>query len=176
MSATSAVSSIPGPQSLSADPWTGDIRPTEYIPMPDPLPEEALLDRRFQRPCPCSIFTASHPNQDASRTTPFYKCASGSASFYVDPQTAMESIRALMEFDADPNVLTLIAHDPAPLDTMTFFPNGTINDWQQRGLKDAMHWYFLNEMPAEGVEPRAVMVDGLYKDGKQVKDLKGQEV
>jgi hypothetical protein len=33
----------------------------------------------------------------------------------------------VMYQDADPNVLTLIAHDPAPLDTMTFFPNGTLN-------------------------------------------------
>jgi hypothetical protein len=144
--------------------------------MPDPLPEEALLDRRFKRPCPCSIFTDFHPNQDASRTSPFYKCASGPSSFYVDPPTAMESIRTLMEFDADPNVLTLIAHDPAPLDTMTFFPNGSINDWKKQGLKEKMHWYFLNEMPAKGVEDRPVMVDGLYKEGKKVKDLKGNKV
>ena len=37
--------------------------------------------------------------------TPYYTCASGPASFYADPPTARESIKSLMEFDADPNVL-----------------------------------------------------------------------
>jgi hypothetical protein len=39
-----------------------------------------------------------------------------------------------------------------------------------------MHWYFLNEMPAKGIEDRPVMVDGLYREGKKIKDLKGQKV
>lgn len=88
----------------------------------------------------------------------------------------MESIRTLMEFDANENVCTLIAHDPAPLEAMKFFPHATINDWKEKGLKKSMHWYFLNEMPAKGVEDREVMVDGLYKEGKKVKNLKGENV
>ncbi len=155
--------------------YTGDIRPTEYIPLPDQIPE-ALLDKRLPRPCPCSIFTAYHPDQENSRSTPFFKCNSGKSSFYVDPPTAQASIQTLIEFDANEKVCTLIAHDPAPLKTMTFFPNGTINNWYEKGLKPEMHWDFLNEMPAKGVEARPVLVDGLYKEGKRVKHLKGQAV
>jgi hypothetical protein len=55
-------------QSITADPYTGDIRPTEYAPMPDPLPDTVVLDKRFKTPCPCSVFTACHNNKDAPRT------------------------------------------------------------------------------------------------------------
>lgn len=41
--------------------FTGDIRPSEYMPMPDPIPEEAVLDKKITRPCPCSAFLSSHP-------------------------------------------------------------------------------------------------------------------
>lgn len=61
-------------------------------------------------------------------------------SWYDDPETAMESIAHLFEFDADPNVLVVIAHDMAPKDSLVFFPKGTINDWQSKGYKEAMHW------------------------------------
>ncbi|KAK3680789.1 hypothetical protein LTR37_021069 [Vermiconidia calcicola] len=108
------------------------------------------------------MFTACHPVQSESRTTPFFQCASGPASFYADPPTAMRSIRALTEFDADPNILTLIAHDPGPnYLPMNFFPNGTINDWQEKGWKDAIYWYFLNELPFdEGKVVKQPLIDG----------------
>ena len=61
---------------------------------------------------------------------------------------------------------------------MTFFPNGTINEWHKNNLKPKMHWDFLNEMPAEGFSEsdRPNLVDGLYKEGKKVKGLKGKAV
>lgn len=48
----------------------------------------------------------------------------------------MQSITHLFDFDADPNVLVLIAHDMAPKDSLTFFPNGTVNDWKSKGCKE----------------------------------------
>ena len=90
----------------------------------------------------------------------------------------MNSIRALTEFDADPNVLVLIAHDTAPLENpeIEWFPKGSINDWKKKGWKDSMHWHFLNELPIDGKTGRDVLVDGLYKDGKRIKTLEGKEV
>ncbi len=89
----------------------------------------------------------------------------------------MESIRNLMEFDADPNVLVLIAHDTAPAEIMDFFPKHTINDWKAKGWKDSMHWHFLNELPIDGKTGREPMVDGLYaQDGKKIKGIDGKEV
>ncbi|KAI5363725.1 putative metallo-beta-lactamase, ribonuclease Z/Hydroxyacylglutathione hydrolase [Septoria linicola] len=157
--------------------FTGVIRPTEFLPMPDPLPQATVLDKRFQHPCPCITFTACHPNQAESRTAPFYRCSSDKDhSWYDDPKTAMESIRKLFEFDADPNVMVVIAHDAAPLDVLPFFPDGNINDWQEKGYKEKMHWHFVNELPVDGKIGRDTLTDGLYRDGKRVKTLTGEAV
>lgn len=87
----------------------------------------------------------------------------------------MESLGKLEDFDADPNVLVIIAHDTAPLDVMTFFPKGTINDWKTKGWKENMHWHFVNELPIEGKVGRDPLVDGIYRaDGVRVKTLDGE--
>lgn len=92
----------------------------------------------------------------------------------------MVSIRALFEFDADPNVLVMIAHDTAPLDVLkdSFFPakDGALNAWKQRGYKEKLHWGFVNELPVQGTEGRKTLTDGLYRDGKKVKTLEGEVV
>lgn len=97
--------------------------------------------------------------------------STGPASFYVDPPTAEESITALKEFDADPNILLLIAHDVAPLLALPFFPTANLNDWKQKGYKEEMHWAFVNELPYEGHARRRQLVDGLYRDGKKLRNL-----
>lgn len=156
--------------------FTGVLRPTEYIPMPDEIPEATALDRAISRPCPCSAFMSSHPKGKDARTEPFYAVSTAPGSFYADPPTAMNSIRALAEFDADPNVLVAIAHDPTSLDVFEFFPNGKMNDWKSKGWKEKMEFGFVNELPYNGKTVRNVLVDGLYRDGKKVKDLQGNEV
>lgn len=48
---------------------SGAFRPTQYIPMPDPIPEEtAFTNKLISLPCPCSAFTSCHPDQENSRT------------------------------------------------------------------------------------------------------------
>lgn len=108
-------------------------------------------------------FTPCHPQPESARIAPFYHVSTNAASFYHDPPTAEQSIRALAEFDADPNILILIAHDVAPLEVLPFFPQGAINGWQKAGWKDQLHWGFLNELPFEGKARRKQLVDGLYK-------------
>lgn len=78
-----------------------------------------------------------------------------------------------MEFDADPNILVIIAHDTAPIEMMPFFPDHNINDWKEKGWKDSMHWHFLNELPIDGKTGREAICDGLYMNGKKIKDLHG---
>lgn len=162
--------------------FTGVIRPSQYIPLPDPIPKNTVLDPRLSAPCPCSIFTKCHPDQDNSRTSAFYRCSTGGpyGSWYDDPATAMQSIASLFEFDADPNVMVLIAHDSAPKDSLTFFPNGTLNDWKSKGHKEAMHWHFVNELPVGGKQERNPLTDGLYRDDgqglKKVKTMYGEPV
>ena len=47
---------------------SGDIRPTKYIPMPENVPEETPLDKRFPSPCPCIGFLKHHPDQQNAST------------------------------------------------------------------------------------------------------------
>lgn len=47
---------------------SGVIRPTELIPLPDIIPKNAVLDEAIPRPCPCTAFLSSHPDQENGRT------------------------------------------------------------------------------------------------------------
>ncbi|KAJ9241327.1 hypothetical protein DTO169E5_3527 [Paecilomyces variotii] len=143
--------------------FPGAYRPSEYIPMPETLPAETKLDARIPLPCPCSYFTACHPHPERARTTPFYRVSEDPGSWYEDAPEAQRSVDKLTEFDGDENVFLAIAHDPALQDTLTFFPNGTINDWKAKGWKRTTHWGFVNELPVDGKPGRPALVEGLLK-------------
>jgi hypothetical protein len=90
----------------------------------------------------------------------------------MDSPTAQESINSLEAFDAhDDDVLVAIAHDPAAMDSFSFFPTGSINDWQKKKWKNACQWGFVNELPYEGKPGRSFLAEGLYKDGKMIKPI-----
>jgi glyoxylase-like metal-dependent hydrolase (beta-lactamase superfamily II) len=154
----------------------GFIRPTRYVPMPRSLgAAEAGLKQYGLSVCPSSLFTACHPDPDNARTSPYYQPCSGPDSWYIDPPVATRSIAKLMDLDADERVLVLIAHDPALLDTVPFFPKGSLNDWHARGWKTKLRWQFLGELPVEG-NLRRYLVSGTYINGSLVKTLDGKRV
>jgi hypothetical protein len=146
----------------------GVLRPSAYERLPDMLPTSTPLDEWLPSPCPCSMFTPSHPAQSNCREPPFYKISEGSATWYDDPKTAQKSVAFLQEFDADPNVLVAISHDATASKVCEFFLEGTMNDWQKKGWKEALHWGFLDEFSFEGKGEQYTLVDGLYKDRKRV--------
>ena len=74
----------------------------------------------------------------------------------------MASLRSLQEFDANPDVLVLIAYDTAPLDVMKFLSHGTINDWRAKGRKENMHWHCVIELSINGLVARKPLVDRVY--------------
>lgn len=150
----------------------GTFRPSKYSPMPENIPDGVPLDHnRFQIPCPCSIFTACHPNKGHERTSPYYEVTQIEGSWYSDPPAAQQSVDALVEFDAHPNVMVCIAHDTALLPILDFFPNGTLNDWKQNGWKTKTQWGFLDELPINEKPAREDhLVPGLMKDGQRMKD------
>jgi len=84
-----------------------------------------------------------------------------------------------MEFDADPNVLVLIAHDIGAKELLQpdqWYPKGEITDWKKQGLKEKFHWHFLNELPTEHGK-RERLVDGLYNSkGQKIKNHDGTEI
>lgn len=64
--ATSPLISIPLlPKLISV---LGVVRPSEFVPMAEHLPAQTVLDRRLPTPCPCTMFTACHPDQENSQT------------------------------------------------------------------------------------------------------------
>jgi glyoxylase-like metal-dependent hydrolase (beta-lactamase superfamily II) len=153
----------------------GSFRPTAQVPMPLMLsPDE--LGRTSGRAIACTHFTACHPNQQAARTSPYYSVCTSSDSWYVDPPLAQRSINTLKALDADDRILVLIAHDPGALGVISFFPTGTVNDWQRLGWKRKLRWHFLDDLPVQGRQRRPLLVDGMYKEGKRVKDLDGNQV
>ena len=146
----------------------GSFRPTAYLPMPEEIPAETPLDSKFQRPCPCSVFTACHPNQEAPRTTPFYKASGGPGSWYIDPPLARKSLENMMEYDADPNIMIAIAHDPALGEVCGLYPKETMNDWKQKGWNNRARWGFVTELPIDGKPGRSMLAPGLFRDGKMI--------
>ncbi|EOD43196.1 Beta-lactamase-like protein [Neofusicoccum parvum] len=145
----------------------GSYRPTIYAPMPETIPEGVPLDRkRFRLPCPCSMFTACHPDQENARTKPYYTVTFEEGSWYIDPPTAQQSIDRLQVFDADPNVFVCIAHDEGLMDVVDWFPNGKITDWKKKGWKEQSQWGFLNTLPIDGKPAAERFCPGLMKDGK----------
>ena len=147
----------------------GSFRPTPYAPLPATIPSGTPLDsHRFRVPCPCSIFTACHRDQENARTKPFYQVTQEPGGWYVDSPVAQRSVDRLEEFDADENVFVCVAHDGGLLDICDWFPKGNINNWKENGWKRTSQWGFLNELPVDGKPGRPWLAPGLMKDGEVV--------
>ncbi|KAG8625554.1 hypothetical protein KVT40_005955 [Elsinoe batatas] len=127
----------------------GVIRPTPLVQMPDTIPGDIPL-LAYPNGCPCSIFTACHPDPDEARKKPYFEVSRDNASWYEDPEVAHDSVTKLQAFDADENVLVAIAHDEGIGRVCDMFPKGTVNDWQSKGWKQRIRWGFLNALPVEG--------------------------
>ena len=154
----------------------GSFRPSQSIQLPDPVQSEHL-DQHFPHPCPCSLLTEIHPSgpdSEASKTTPFFEVSSFAQSAYVDQEAAARSIEELQNFDAHPDVLVCIAHDPTLLKVLPFLhdqPERDLNDWQEQGYKEKAQWGWLNELPRQSRPGRQMYVHGVRQNGELVKDF-----
>lgn len=80
----------------------------------------------------------------------------------------------MQDFDASPNVLVCIAHDPTLLKILPLLndkPNDDLNQWQSKGYKEWLLWGWLNELPKDGMPGRPMLVDGTWKSGAKVTDF-----
>ncbi|KAH6682824.1 beta-lactamase-like protein [Halenospora varia] len=126
--------------------FSGTFRPSSGMNLPEVIPPSVKLDTRFPRPCPSSCFMHVHPNPIQASSTPFYQVSQTKGGWYIDPQTAQASVASLEKFDAQNNILVVIAHDPALLDVNERFPYHNMNDWKKKGWKEKFAWSFLNEL------------------------------
>ncbi|OIW34948.1 metallo-beta-lactamase superfamily protein [Coniochaeta ligniaria NRRL 30616] len=149
--------------------FPGVFRPSNYIPLPNPLDKTARLDKYFTCPCAATTFPSIHPKgEEAGRREPFYRPASGLSSIYQDPSLAHKTVQKLITFDAKPNIMVCIAHDPAvgeTLPTMNDDAANEINGWREKGLKEACHWGFLNQLPRGGQPGRTNLVENYLCEG-----------
>ncbi|GLA01262.1 hypothetical protein AnigIFM60653_011511 [Aspergillus niger] len=151
--------------------FSGVIRPNARLPLPETIPSEVLdKDPFFPSPCPCSIFTNSHPIAKVDPTQePFYEVSGYEGSAFFDPALAQKSVTKLLDFEASDNVLICIAHDTdllLHLPTLNDSPSSDINSWKEKGWKERLRWGWVNELPRAGRPGRKPLVEGYWRDGK----------
>lgn len=157
--------------------FAGVFRPTSVTPLPEYIPATAItrrLDWASKAVCPCSFFTAHHPNAEnnsSARTTPWYQLPRGKKhTVYTDIDQATDSVSKMRELDVEDNVMVCIAHDASLLDVLPVFnsqPDKDINDWKKEGWKATTYWSWLNEVSVEGKVARAPVVEGFWRDSKK---------
>ena len=118
-----------------------EFRPSEFLPLIKSIEPNPLV-APFAKPtfvCPVSIFEAIHPKK--SSTEPFVQAL---GFIHDDAKGACESVEKLLEFDAQDNIFSVIAHDLSLINVVGFYPK-IINDWKKKGWKEQGHWRFLRD-------------------------------
>ena len=127
----------------------GEFRPTAYLPLPESL-SPSPVPRLCSGVCPGALFARVHrlhPSSDSS-TEPFFLVVESAAH---DVEAARDSVVKMGEFDAQENVLTMIAHDSTMVDVVGTFPEMKANDWKRKGWREKGMWKFLVDF-GEAVE------------------------
>lgn len=151
--------------------FMGVVRPTEQNPMPEIFDKTTSLSPVADTPISSDAFTACHPHgPESARRKPFYCVSSGQHSLYADAAAAAETLDKIRNLDADPRAMIVIAHDTSVLGALPMFPHGTINAWKERGYKEAVMWNWVKELPQNGKRVAPFFVDGLYREGKKVRE------
>lgn len=120
----------------------GELRPSIQVPLPDTVTRTSDSGTETSSGICPSLYKAIHPNPNHSTDRPFYTPASG--PFNDNPDEMKKTIDMAAAFDADPNILVLLAHDNSLLETIPMFP-GKLDEWKERGWKDVLRWGFLRD-------------------------------
>lgn len=116
-----------------------EIRPSEWMPLPDKLPSFGVgTGATF---CPGDL--CAKLSGDCDETTPIYRPTD--AGSHLDAATATETVIKLQEFDALDSVLVVLAHDATLLDIVDFFPKTAVGFGEQT-WKDRARWAFLEDL------------------------------
>jgi glyoxylase-like metal-dependent hydrolase (beta-lactamase superfamily II) len=121
----------------------GEFRPSQYLHLPSSISPNPL-DLKSSKPCPGATF--EDILRDGDGTKPFYGIAKpedGSGAAY-DNDAAEATIEKIIEFDADDQVLAIMAHDDSLLDVVDLFPKYA-NDFVEKGWVEKGRWIFLKD-------------------------------
>lgn len=114
----------------------GEFRPTKAVPLPQIIDEPGLV------PCPCPDKLLLQIHLGNSATLPFLG---------LDPRfpehlaTAEMTIERIQDFDADPRILVVFAHDTTIFDVLEYYPK-IANEWRAKDWKKTGRWRFLVDL------------------------------
>ena len=147
---------VPVPESIT-------LRKETMVFSHDLVPGPPHRQTRTHTFCPGSYITSylsPHSNsvKDSTRsanprTTPFYDLLPEPIN-HSYPQ-AISSRDKMMGFDADPNVLVILAHDTSVMGVLPFYPE-SLNGWNEKewGDKENMRWEFMGDFDLSGAVER----------------------
>ncbi|KAG6843725.1 hypothetical protein H0H93_000275 [Arthromyces matolae] len=121
---------------------SGQLRPTEQLHRHHPCPGELVAQAR--RSVSANYFTPHHDDGTfdlENRKEPMLDVPEN--TFYEDPKTARESLRKLGSFDANDDILVLVAHDASTTNVIEKYP-AKLNDWREKGWKEKATWGFVD--------------------------------
>lgn len=122
----------------------GEIRPSEYLPLPDSISPHPF-DSHSTTPCPGALFEQLLPENDKRRA--FLKPSSLSqqeGGVHLNPDEVAQTIEKLQEIDAHDKVLVVLAHDESLLSVVDFFPKYA-NDFASKDWVKQGRWGFLKD-------------------------------
>jgi glyoxylase-like metal-dependent hydrolase (beta-lactamase superfamily II) len=114
-----------------------ELRPSQWLPLPDRLPSFSRTDATF---CPGDL--CAKLSEESSATTPMYKPTD--AGSHLNAAMTIETIGKVQELDALESIFVMLAHDTSLLDVVDFFPS-TVGDFGKREWKSKVRWAFLKE-------------------------------
>ncbi|KAJ7275056.1 hypothetical protein C8J57DRAFT_1714764 [Mycena rebaudengoi] len=126
----------------------GQFRPTDKLHQHLPCPGELLAAARHS--ISTEHFSPENPSSGfdlAARTTPLLDVSDTANSAYADPPLSRVTISKLSDFDANPDVFVVLAHDMSLVSVIDLFP-AQLNEWKEKGWKQKGTWAFVDEKDA----------------------------
>ncbi|KAJ7642783.1 beta-lactamase-like protein [Mycena polygramma] len=141
------------------------VTPTSFIALAGDTFHNAGMARprpQFQKnfPCPSHLleetktsistdyFWSPHSQDGAfdmvSRAQQLLAISDLPTSFYANPVAAQVTLEKIATFDADPDILVLVAHDASMRSYLPYFPE-SLNDWKASLLKEKTVWNFVDK-------------------------------
>ncbi|UZJ53751.1 hypothetical protein CBS101457_003071 [Exobasidium rhododendri] len=118
----------------------GEIRPTQYLPLPATLSLPSSKKYSVSG-CPGEILAGLQPGRKGSTTTPFYDA---SKDFCVNKDEAVQSVKGITELDASDDIFVILAHERSLQSKIPLFPKA-INDWRKKDIDASTRWLFVDD-------------------------------
>lgn len=141
----------------------GEFRPSPYLPLPKQIifkpatwsydtlstgvSAPTLRSRKILVTDGEFIKNTIHPTKSAIDSfygTPFEPAVANHAD-------TNETLAKVELFDANPQILVCLSHDPTLMNVLPFYPF-SINDWHKKGYKQRLQWEFLYDFDLEKLE------------------------